>query len=230
MRIVSSAAFMPLMPPMLRMALGMALGMALATSAFAQTETPPQYSQVRQDHPGIDEAVAEMPNSDFHGTINRLSALWNRGQIRDLTTGQGGQLPANFVKNLEATLIDLRDDLREDELQTLSAEQGLYILHVIEVYAFHRTLDLNGAIPCFASPPGCGDYPSPACCTITPVNVTLVEIAGIARSLYGRVRLAVCNPCGELPLASAVNANTLHDVLADSDLLTLVLGVEHIDH
>lgn len=212
-RIVSSAALM--------------LCMALATSTLAQT--PELYAQTRQDHPGIDEAVADMPNSDFHGTANRLSALWNRGPIRDLATGQGSQLPANFVKNLEATLVDLRDDLREDDLASLTDQQVLYILQVIEVYAFQRTLDLNGSIPYCTIPTPCGGgegQPNCSCInTFTPVNTSLDQIVSIVRSVYGRARTAAGNPAGAVA-PSALNGNNLGTSLPP---LLSVLGVESID-
>ena len=45
------------------------------------------YSELRQDNPVINEVIGELSSSDMHGTLNRISALFTRGPVRDLAGG-----------------------------------------------------------------------------------------------------------------------------------------------
>ena len=163
------------------------LGVALATSAAAV----PQYSQLRQDYPQIDDAIAAATESDLNGTFGRLSALYQRSPINGLGTdaGTNGQLPSNFLRNLEATLIDLQEDLGKDQVGALSIEQKLVLLQVVNIYAVARPLELWASEvittcgPFTACPPG-EEY-CPPCIDDDPAVINEVQdVVSAARPLY----------------------------------------------
>jgi len=92
----------------------------LATTASAEFI---KYSELRKDNPAIDEAIALLPNSDLHGTLNRISALLHRGQIRDLPTPTDYQdLPDNFVSGMAFAIQDLKIDLEEAVVEYAKGE------------------------------------------------------------------------------------------------------------
>jgi hypothetical protein len=86
---------------------------ALAAPALAQDgPNYVPYHQLRQENPAIDEAIGHLSSSDLHGTLNRLSSLFTRSQVRDLPAGTlEADLPENVTRGLQAALEDLRLDL-----------------------------------------------------------------------------------------------------------------------
>lgn len=82
-----------------------------AAPAAAAAEYVP-YSDLRRDNPVIDETIALLSSSDLHGTLNRISALFTRGQVSDLPDGTlDSELPENVRRNLQNALEDLGADL-----------------------------------------------------------------------------------------------------------------------
>lgn len=215
---------------------------ALATSAAAVT--PPQYSQLRQDNPHIDDAIAAAPNSDLHGTFNRLSALYNRSHVRDAAADAGhlGLLPENFLRNLEATLLDLQVDISSGQLDDLTAEQALTILQLVEIYAVRRPLELWASNPpttcavlcavpqqpewqpdCAVCPYGDDDHP-----VIDAVQEVVRLTRDTITSLYAIVYRAV--PEDDLASVAAPANLTAGNLSAALDeMLSLIRGVEIID-
>jgi hypothetical protein len=119
--------------------------LAQAPTSCAQVHccypTQDSFSSVRQDNPEIDDAIAALPSSDFHGTINRLDALFSRGQVRNLGCGDAAQLPSNFQRSFESAIADLAADLDAAAADTsLTDEQFLMLAQVANKYAFRRLL------------------------------------------------------------------------------------------
>ena len=204
-----------------------AVGVALATSAAAV----PQYSQLRQDFPQIDDAIAAATESDLHGTFNRLSALYQRSPIDGMgvDAGTNGQLPANFLRNLEATLVDLQEDLGKDQVGALTVEQKLYLLQLVDMYAIARPLELwqsEVIDTCIAACPigeevGCG----PTCVDDDPAVINEVQhVVDASRTLYKNIADSVS---GEAVAPGSLNPNNFGAAI--DDLVNLVTGVESID-
>src|SRR5688572_23445329 len=87
-----------------------AVVVALTVAAPVAAYTP--YHELRQEFVSIDAAVAAMSSSDINGTFNRISAILDRGNVRDLAAGQWTQLPGNFQSGMLAALEDLQADLQ----------------------------------------------------------------------------------------------------------------------
>jgi hypothetical protein len=132
---------------MIRNALCVA-GLFIILAAPLAAQTP--YHEQRQLHYEIDDAVAALPTSDIHGTLNRISAMYQRGQIRDLLTDAGtdGDLPENFVRGMDAALLDLKVDLKD--VVALEGEDEYHkavLLLTINAVAFSRNVDLYQNVP-----------------------------------------------------------------------------------
>ncbi len=212
----------------------LALGLVgiIATTATAAVFPVGQYSQLRQSYPQINDAIAAATESDLHGVFNRLSALYNRAPVKDLVAGAGdnGQLPANFLRNLEATLIDLQEDLGKDQLGGLTATQKLDILQVVSLYAARPLLGYYQAqtprtCPC---PLNSNDnWCLPTCVDNDPAVINeLQKTVDAARTLYQNVRTAAGNPASTVAHGSLTASN----FTANVEELARVLGVEHIDY
>jgi hypothetical protein len=204
----------------------------LATSAIAAT--PPQYSQLRDTYPQINDAIAAATESDLHGTFNRLSALFNRAPIDGAAADAGfnGQLPANFERNLEATLLDLQEDLGKDQLGGLTVAQKTNILQVVRIYAFRRVIELWQSEPfttCSLCPIGAPED-DPCCCCVDNDPAVLNEVqdtVSASRTLYtaGYNSLAPADRAG-LPAPSALDADNF---IGSIEQLAGLIGVESID-
>ena len=209
------------------------IALALASSVAAVTP----YSEFRQDHPGINDAIAAAPSSDLHGTFNRLSALYNRSPIDNapVDAGYNNDLPANFLRNLEATLIDLQEDLGKDEVSGLSPLNKAYLLAAVRTYAVRRPLALwqSANVHSCEVPPPC---PNPAieggcpgvCLDNDPAVINEVQRAVIAsRPVYRAVYDSVAPADrGGLVLHGSLSAENF---IAQIGLLLTIKGVESID-
>ena len=209
----------------------LALVVCLGLAGVASATTVPQYSQVRHDFPGIDDAVAAMPDSDFTGTINRLSELYRRKVVVDSAPGAAyaGALPENFIRNLDGTLADLAADLKEDDLASLTDEQVGWVLRVVQVYAWKPTVAIYQGndftycgviVPCVPSP----EHPCPPACFDDDPGVfnRIDAVIGVVQGSYQRVRAS----SGATSAPATLNGNNLGTAI---DALSLVLGVESID-
>jgi hypothetical protein len=213
-----------------------ALALAVAGSASAIQ----QYSDFRQNYDPINDAIAAAPDSDLHGTFNRLSALFHRSPVRDAAADAGyeGSLPANFERNLEVTLIDLQDDLANGQLDGLTPEQQLDILYAVRNFAFRRTIELwqseefttCGTIVVNPCPIGQECPPPPPCVDDDPAVLNeLQDVVSSARRLYATVRadlVAEGADVSELPTSNGLNADNF--VGSVGTMLT-IKGVESID-
>lgn len=210
---------------------------ALATAAVAQTPnfTPVPYSEFRQERT-IDAAIAAMPSSDLQGTFNRLSAILQRGQVQEANPGGGIFLPANVMRNLEATLLDLQSDLSAENVGAIDGnlDHQLSLLHAVRQFAFRRQIQLYGAFDVCPPCPPC-DAPPPCtpctCLTNDPdFYATLDQIAKIQlldayTDLYNSLTEAEQATLGLVAPAAFEGSNF---VGATGTMLT-IKGVESID-
>lgn len=220
---------------------------ALASAAAA--DTPTAFSQLRQEYPQIDDAIAAAPNSDLNGTLNRLSALYNRSPIDTAAADAGAQnlLPANFSKNLEATLLDLAEDIGKNDIEGLSPEQKLTLLQVVNIYGLGRPLELwqsnpptkcsdFGGIDLYSTCVGTTEYPCPACVeNDVPAMDAIDGVFSGAKALYTAYRNSL-TPTERLqtdldgnllaPEPSSLKPGTI--IGATTTMLT-IKGVESID-
>ena len=203
---------------------------ALATSAFAGVGTPVPYSQLRQDFPQINTAIAAATESDLNGTFNRLSAQLTRSPINSIPVN--GALPANFLRNMEATLIDLQEDLGSDQLGGLTSSQKLDILQVLRIYAIRRNLEFfQSAVfdtcPSFC-PPGEEGYTCRNCVdNDTPLMNTMQETVTASKTLYAAVYTSI--PEADRGTLTAPSALTVNNFVGAVETLAIVGGVESID-
>jgi hypothetical protein len=205
------------------------VGVALASAASAV----PQYSQLRQQYPDIDAAIAAAPHSDLNGTFGRLSALYNRSPIDEMgpDAGTANQLPANFVRNLEATLVDLQEDLDKTELSVLTPEQAIDLLAVVRIYAFKRPLELWQSNPPTTCPSFCPandpENPCHTCLDDDPQVINEVQnVAAKARFLYAKA-LQYPGLTGTYVTPSQLTASNFIDQVGALSLT--IKGVESID-
>ena len=210
---------------------------SLTTSALAVecVGTPLAYSQLRQDYPQINDAIAAAPQSDLHGTFNRLSALFNRAPIDAALchAGTNGQLPANFVRNLEATLIDLQEDLGKDDVAGLTAVQKADILQVVRIYAFRRSIEFwegGKFAPCpTACPITEPEHPCHSCSALVPVilNGALNDTVAASRPMYTTVYNSI--PVGDRAGLTAPGDLTVENYIGSVETMAVIKGVESID-
>lgn len=207
---------------------------ALAFAASASALTP--YSQVRQDYPQVDDAIAAAASSDLHGTFNRLSALYQRSGIDGASAGDGhsGLLPDNFERNLEATLLDLREDLLRPDLESLTPAQQAAILDAARYVAISRGLELwQGETPTDCSvispcPPGSETTCTPCVDDDSDVMNALQAAVSGARRIYGIAR-GTLSPADQATLVSS-SSLTVSNFAASIEGLCALTGVESIDY
>jgi hypothetical protein len=208
--------------------ISLSLAALLVASIAAADYTP--YHELRQDHPSIDAAVAALPSSDINGTFNRISALLERGSVRDLAFGQSDQLPANFESGMSAALQDLRVDVSEG-FPTLTLEQRLTLMQVIDVSVMHRITDLYG----IAQTGTCNPTPEHPCpiSLHPPVVGQLDSLAGALRAeMVAMIQVYNDDPASTVnePNPGSVQAQSFDAALdrVRATFLT-IKGVESID-
>lgn len=201
-------------------------------ASIASAETPTAFSQLRHDFPQIDEAIAAATESDLNGTFNRLSALYHRPPVDSALPGSAATLPENFARNLEATLIDLQEDLGKDQVGDLTVRQKLDLLQLVDVYAMKRPIELWGTALYFKTCNPCPIGASPEdpcgnCLDNDPAAVNEVQDTAIAsRTLYRAVWESIAPADRPSPSPSGLTATNFGGAV---DNLLYIKGVESID-
>ena len=209
-----------------------ALMATLGISSAAIADTPPAFSELRHDKPQIDEAIAAATESDLNGTFNRLSTLYHRPPVDTAEPGSANALPANFARNLEATLIDLQEDLGKDQVGGLSVDQKLTLLQLVNIYAMRRPIELWGTTRYFRTCNLCPIGASPedpcyTCLDTDPAAVNAVQDTAVAsRTIYRAVWESIDPASRPSPSPSGLTATNFDGALVN--LLT-IKGVESID-
>lgn len=201
-------------------------------ASIAAADTPTAFSQLRQTYPQIDDAIAAATESDLNGTFNRLSAIYRRPPVDAALPGSANTLPENFARNLEATLIDLQEDLGKDQVGDLTVRQKLDLLQLVNIYAMKRPIELWGTTNYFRTCNPCPIGTSPedpchVCLDNDPAAVNEVQdTASASRTLYRAVWESIAPADRPSPSPSGLTATNFNGAVVN--LLT-IKGVESID-
>lgn len=212
-----------------------ALALAVSGVAVAQDWRP--YSDLRHDYDSIGVAVAHMSSSDINGTLNRISALYQRNATASAAEGDyalGG--PDNFERGLESAIADLMADLGEFETSTtLTNADRTALIQTIDLVVFRKAWFLyDGYVGYpFCPPP---DFPNPDMNFCSPAtNDVIAALDTLARSLLDDMEEisadpSICTaPADFTPANMTRYRSSSFGTSVDQFQALFVLGVESID-
>lgn len=211
---------------MRRLRLVVALAAFVALPAFASP-----YADLRHAHPAIDDAVAAMPDSGLHGTLDRISATLQH--VSSLPPGGAGELTPSEQRRLLDALRSLQRQLRSG-LPSLGVADRLVIAQAVDVVAMRRVVELHDGI---APPSPCPPDSQWGAECHGPVQLEMDRIAALLEASVrdGFAQWSLDHPTDrpvDVPPAPAAGISStnfgewLDSVLAGSASLT---GVETID-